>query len=91
MLRKKTKDKADLRDSQCIATILTVHSRVHAYAEEVLVDLGIDARRHDGPVLWQWPLPLAQNAGAQNAGQLGLILDGAISVEVLQSRNSQSE
>ena len=79
----------DLRYHQGFAPVVAVDSRVHAYTEEVLVNLGIDAWRHDGAVLWQRALPLAQNAGAQDAGQLGLILDRPIRVEVLH-RESQT-
>lgn len=77
-----------LRDHKGVAAILAVDSRVHAVAEEVLVDLRIDAGRYDGAMLWHRALTLAQNARAQNAGQLGLVLDGAISVEILQEQAS---
>lgn len=55
-----------------------VHCHVEAGAEEVLVDLSIQAWSDKGSVGGQGSLPWAQPAGAQAARQLGLKLNGAI-------------
>ncbi len=39
-------------------------------------------------VLGQAALPLAHDAGAEDARQLGLVLDGAVRVQVLQIRHT---